>query len=480
MVRKSGLKRIPSGLASLVLLLGIVVQAFFPGAAFAAGSFTSLSLTLSPGSTSSFLNGSSIPDGGSYPGASANYALSFNIPDTTSVDAIEFQFCAQELIPSAGITTCNAPTGMNTSTVASTPSVDDGTAWTVNTADSTAADSASSNNAIVLTGTGTALVGSVGGTANFTLDNITNPTTANQTFYVYITTYAGAWSTSATPTDSGSTAASTANKIELQGTMPETLVFCTGQTIDVNASNVPDCTTAKFANSPTDTIPFNQLFDPNETAWATSQMAAATNAGSGYAITVDGPTLSTGACAVGNTGGDCIDPMSANPDISRVDTRQFGMNLIDDSTPTNIEPDGATPIAADPTIGPTSLNKISYYSADNCKIGGVTPCGGNMYPVSDGNNYTGVQNAKFNGWWPDGADNTGDTSNYPTYYFVANTPTLVATSGWENTGGYTHAKATGGPTDTQRYTTTYIANVSGNQPAGTYTTTLTYICTPTF
>ena len=37
-----------------------------------------------------------------------------------------------------------------------------------------------------------------------------------------------------------------------------------------------------------------------------------------------------------------------------------------------------------------------------------------------------------------------------------------------------------GPTNSQVYTASYIVNVAGNQYAGTYTTTLTYICTPTF
>jgi len=37
-----------------------------------------------------------------------------------------------------------------------------------------------------------------------------------------------------------------------------------------------------------------------------------------------------------------------------------------------------------------------------------------------------------------------------------------------------------GPTDAQIFTVTYIVNVTGSQPAGTYTATFTYICTPTF
>lgn len=37
-----------------------------------------------------------------------------------------------------------------------------------------------------------------------------------------------------------------------------------------------------------------------------------------------------------------------------------------------------------------------------------------------------------------------------------------------------------GPTNAQIFTATYMVNVPGNQPAGTYTTTLTYVCTATF
>jgi hypothetical protein len=51
------------------------------------------------------------------------------------------------------------------------------------------------------------------------------------------------------------------------------------------------------------------------------------------------------------------------------------------------------------------------------------------------------------------------------------------------TSGDTVAASTNGGaggTDAQIFTASYIVNVSGSQPAGTYTTTLTYICTPTF
>ena len=43
-----------------------------------------------------------------------------------------------------------------------------------------------------------------------------------------------------------------------------------------------------------------------------------------------------------------------------------------------------------------------------------------------------------------------------------------------------NAPGVGSPTNAQIFTVSYIVNVPGNQPAGTYSTTLTYICTPTF
>jgi hypothetical protein len=44
----------------------------------------------------------------------------------------------------------------------------------------------------------------------------------------------------------------------------------------------------------------------------------------------------------------------------------------------------------------------------------------------------------------------------------------------------TVADSNAGATDSQIYTASYIVNVPGSQPAGTYVSTLTYICTPTF
>jgi hypothetical protein len=187
--------------------------------------------------------------------------------------------------------------------------------------------------------------------------------------------------------------------------MPESLVFCTGGTVSTNAG-VPDCSTVT-----TGSIQFTQLFSPTYAATTTSQMAASTNAGSGYSITVGGPTLTSGS----NT----ITAMSNTTSVHGVS--QFGMNLVANTTTTS-----------SPAVG-----------AD-------------ITPSSNGTNLRGEPVSPYD---------TADTFNFAT------SSTIVADSAF---GG------SAGGTDAQIFTVSYIVNVPGSQPAGTYTTTLTYICTATF
>jgi hypothetical protein len=169
-------------------------------------------------------------------------------------------------------------------------------------------------------------------------------------------------------------------------------------------------------------VPFNQLFSPTDTAIAESQMAASTNAGSGYAITVNGPTLTSGSNTITALG---------TPTASLKGVSQFGMNLMANTSSAAISFPG--------TVSP-------YISSDV-----VVP--------SNGTNFRGEPQTGYN---------TADT-------FTFNNNAVVADSGY-TAGGPGPAVAT----DAQIFTASYIVNVPGSQAAGTYTTTLTYICTPTF
>src|SRR5205085_1025847 len=65
-------------------------------------------------------------------------------------------------------------------------------------------------------------------------------------------------------------------------------------------------------------ISFNQLFSPTDTATATSQMAASTNASGGYNITVTGPDLTSGSNTI---------PSMASAGASVHGLSKFGLNL---------------------------------------------------------------------------------------------------------------------------------------------------------
>jgi hypothetical protein len=281
---------------------------------------------------------------------------------------------------------------------------------------------------------------------------IVPPTATNTTFFVRITTYQGNDGVTS-PVDAGVVAASTATPIEITGTMPESLVFCTGRTVPViTATTVPDC-----AGATSGAIGFDKLFSPTDTAAATSQMAASTNATYGYVITVNGTTLTSGSNPIaGMVGGAGASVASTRG------TAQFGLNLVANTT-TVASGFGADAldITTDPNscqTTPANAGCAAWLASDNYADSG------NIATASDGTGYRGqpllgyrtVDQFRFN---------SGDS--------VANSleddadPSTVGTS------------AQGG-TDGQIFTVSYIANVPGNLPAGTYTTTLTYICTPTF
>ncbi|HET7630006.1 MAG TPA: hypothetical protein VFK03_01390, partial [Candidatus Saccharimonadales bacterium] len=347
---------------------------FQGGNVYAAG-ITDRSLTLQAGPT----------DGGSLPGGVVKHKFDFTLPSTSNIGSIKFQYCtlARDNPADGGASNCVVPTGLVT-TGASLFDQTGATGFSI-------VDEAT--NGTVIIGKATPAAPPAGGVVSYTFDTVTNPTAVNTTFFVRISTYASS-DGSGSETDTGTVAASTANAIQLSGVMPESLIFCTGGTVSMTAGQ-PDCTTATAGN-----ITFNQLFSPSDTATATSQMAASTNALSGYSITVNGPTLKSGSNTI---------TAMATTGPSVVGTAQFGMNMVANATP------------------------------------GV---GADVNPVVDvPNNLLGTPAAGY-----ETADN---------FRFVSG----------ESVAGST------GPTNSQIFTASYIVNVPGSLPAGTYATTLTYICT---
>jgi hypothetical protein len=329
--------------------------------------------------------------GGATIGGIVNHVFTFTVPSVggTNIGSIQFLYCT-----TASVATCVTPTGLKTDgTNPTTLSAQSGaTGFTLNN---------TTNGAPYITRTTAAVT--AGTILSYTLSAVTNPTTTPQTFFVRITTYSAA-ALGGTAYDTGSVAAATTNQITLTGTMPESLIFCVGATVSTTAS-IPDCSTTTPGN-----VSFNQLFSPTDTATATSQMAASTNASNGYNITINGVTLTSGA----NT----IPAMAASTTGVR-GTGQFGLNLKLNTTVTS-----TTAVGTEVNASPNGTSLRGQASAG----------------------YNTVDNFKFT---------TGDT--------VAKSDNTVA-----------------GPTNAQIFTVSYVVNVAGNQASGTYTSTLTYICTGTF
>lgn len=263
-------------LTCVVLLAATFSLVFVNNDTYAAEQITARKLTL-------IANGT---NGGSQADVDANHKFDFTLPTTGDVGSIQFLYCTT----AAG--TCTKPTDLVTTT-ATLFSQSGAEGFTmVNTTDG----------APYITRT----AASAGGAVSYQLNTVHNPSDENKTFYVRISTYA---STDATGTaiDAGTVAASTATQIVLTGTMPESLIFCAGGTVSA------DCVTTTSG-----AISFNQLFSPTDTATASSQMAASTNATNGYTISVNGSTLMSGA--------NSIAAMTEAAGGTR-GSGQFGMNL---------------------------------------------------------------------------------------------------------------------------------------------------------
>lgn len=309
-------------------------------------------------------------DGGSKPGGVVNHKFDFTLPGGSNVGSIKFEYCTT----ASG--TCTVPTGLTT-TSATLGSESGVTGFSVvNT----------TNGAPYLTRAAAAVGSNV--VVSYQLNTITNPSTTNETFFVRISTYASTDTTGGS-TDTGTVTASTATQIVLSGTMPESLIFCTGGTVSA-VLGVPSCATATSG-----VISFNQLFSPTDTATASSQMAASTNAGSGYVISVNGPTLTSGS----NT----ITAMGTSTGSLR-SSSQFGLNLKANTTTTSTPAVGAevAPVAngtnykGQAATGYSTVDTFKFVSGDvvaNSANGGTGPTDAQIYTVSYIVNVPGSQAA---------------------------------------------------------------------------------------
>lgn len=304
----------------------------FSLAAFIVLILISLFISIFPKSFGAELTSRSVELGDDTISASTIYNFSFVIPRSEQLGSIQFQFCSNDpLIDN----TCTLPAGFSASQAAiQTETGISG--YTIN--------SHSTVNNLILSGTAST-VGSV--SVNVVFSNIVNPSSSGS-YYVRIQTFA---STDATGTNSdyGGLAYAINAAINITATVPPYLLFCTG--LSIPNYNCTDATG--------DYINFGNL-STTSPSYGNSEMLAATNAVSGYTISVYGTTLESGISLISNI---------TKPDVSRPGTSQFGLNLRANSSPNT----GTDPIGGGSGTPEQAYDQPNFYTFNSGDIVASNP-----------------------------------------------------------------------------------------------------------
>lgn len=237
-------------------------------------------------------------------GATTFYRLGFRYMSPNPVGSFELLFC-KDPIP---YHPCDIP-----------PGLDAGSATLgIQTGETGFSISQRSSNRLVLSRPS---IGPINPTSSYILDNVINPSDTSEPFAVRIKTFS---STNATgqQIDFGSVRGQVTNAIIIQTQVPPMLIFCLAQQVAYNCTGT------------------NQIYSTDmgeltseETLTAQSQMAVGTNASGGFAILAYGTPLSAGTNIIKGLN---------QPTLSQVGANQFGINLVENTTPTvGINPEGA-------------------------------------------------------------------------------------------------------------------------------------------
>jgi hypothetical protein len=306
-----------------ILLIAIIVTAFF-------------ALALLPNKSHAVhLQNHSVQVSSAIINATASHNFQFTYPSTSVVGSVVLLYCdggALQAMP------CNAPAGLD-ATGAALTSQTGNTGFSIDGANSTA-------NKIVLTRVplaGTTVLSTYG------LNNIINPSTANATTYIRISTYPTTDGTGPY-NDDGAVAYSTVNPFEVGAFVPPFIKLCVGITVAVDCSSMS-------GNS----INLGVL-SANATRFAKSEFSAGTNSFTGYNIFALGTTM---------TSGNNVIPALNPAGTSKVGVSQFGLNLRANSSPAiGAEPQGSG--TGVPLAGYNTPNLFKFANGDNIASSSLT------------------------------------------------------------------------------------------------------------
>lgn len=252
------------------------------------------------------------------PSNSVSYQLSFTINNPSSIGSLKVELCDNSPLQEDP---CNPPGGLDASSA-------------------TLSAQSGLNDFHLLATTANMLVLSRPASGinppqpvSLTFSGIINPSVAGS-YYAKVSTYASA-DASGSPVDFSGLAFAIISPVQITAKVPPYITFCSAVIISSTNCSQTDGDYLNFGD-----------VSPARASAATSQLNAATNAGNGYVIQVNGTTMTSG----NNT----INPLTT-ADTSQPGSSQFGLNLRANSQPA---------VGADPT-GPGSGQPLAPYNTAN-------------------------------------------------------------------------------------------------------------------
>lgn len=272
------------------------------------------------------------------------HAFQFTVPSTNAIGSIVFEYCDNSPIIGA---TCNAPAGLDVDS-ANLISQTGNVGFAIHGPTTNA-------NKIVLFRSPSA---GLAVPSSYTFDNIINPSTANRTAYVRISSHITA-NGSGSITDNGSVAFATVSPFSVSSFVPPFLRLCVGITVTIDCSSISG-----------DSLDLG-ILSSQTTKAGTSQFSAATNSLTGYVVSVLGTTMTSGSKII-----PAMNPAGG----SQTGVSQFGINLRANTAPSvGQDPQGAG--TASPQSGYGTQNLFKFGAGDTI-VTSTVPSEFNLMTVS--------------------------------------------------------------------------------------------------
>lgn len=262
------------------------------------------------------------------PAAVTSYKLSLDYMTLAPVGSLDMLFCVSPIPYEA----CVTPPGLDVS----------GAMLSSQSGETGFSISSKSSNHIILSRPST-VIAQPGSKSTYTLDGIKNSTDTSKSFSIRLRSHSTSNATGA-QIDFGSVKGQVGDGITIQTQVPPMLIFCVAQIVEDNCAD----TNRNFYTD-------MGAMSAEETLVARSQMAVGTNATGGFAITVNGNSLTAGTSSIDSP---------SSPTESTPGTNQFGINLVEnDRLNLGADPTGEWANAV-PAANYSEPNKFMYVPGD--------------------------------------------------------------------------------------------------------------------